>query len=372
MTSLFPHARDSLQCPYCADLHAEDVEVCARSGQVILLDRKYRLKRLLGEGSFGLVWDARNIDTQKEVAVKSLRAEVVSDPAVLARFFWEATAAGRIHNPHVCDVLDLVKSSAHGPYIVLERLSGRSLEALILEQGGRLPVELAVHLLRQALVGLEAVHRAGIVHRDVKPENIFLHDLGDDRVLVKLLDFGISKFSATSGGDKSRTAIDLFMGTPEYMSPEQAKGAAFVDPRTDLWAIGAILYRALAGRPPFTGPDVPSILATILHFPHLSLTEVAPEVPPELAAVVDRCLCKDRDQRYASCAELNAALEPFEGSRYEPLAADLGHGRAERSGAAAVLSGEEASLSLERQVVERVEPSRRISGPHRAASAGSR
>ncbi len=306
--------RELLQCPYCPQLHPEDQGACPASGEVILLDGKYRLKTLIGEGSFGLVWDARNIDTQKEVAIKSLRAEVVSNGAVLDRFFWEATAAGRIHDPHVCDVLDLVKSSVHGPYIVLERLSGRSLEAMIQEQGQLAP-EMAVLLLRQALIGLEAVHRAGIVHRDIKPENIFLHEPGEGRVQVKLLDFGISKFTVASG-HQARTAADMFMGTPEYTSPEQARGAAQVDLRTDIWAIGAILYRALAGVPPYTGPDVPSLLTAILHARHTPLIEAAPQVPAGLAAIVDRCLSKDRDQRFAACSELSAALEPFESLQF--------------------------------------------------------
>lgn len=304
------HASALLPCPYCAQQHIEDLPTCPTSRQVILLDGKYRLKRLLGEGSFGLVWDARNIDTQKEVAIKTLRAEVIDNPAVLARFSWEATAAGRIHDPHVCDVLDLVKSSAHGPYIVLERLSGQSLDALM-QQEGRLAPEQAVLLVRQALIGLAAVHRAGIVHRDIKPENIFLHAPGPGRVQVKLLDFGISKFGVGSN-DQARTAADLFMGTPEYTSPEQARGAALVDLRTDIWAIGAILYKALTGVPTFTGPDVPSLLTAILHTPHRPLNELAPEVAPGLAAIVDRCLAKSRELRYASCAELSAALEPFE------------------------------------------------------------
>ena len=304
------HASALLPCPYCAQQHIEDLPACPTSRQIILLDGKYRLKRLLGEGSFGLVWDARNIDTQKEVAIKTLRAEVIDNPAVLARFSWEATAAGRIHDPHVCDVLDLVKSSVHGPYIVLERLSGQSLEALM-QQEGRLAPEQAVLLIRQALVGLEAVHRAGIVHRDIKPENIFLHAPGPGRVQVKLLDFGISKFGA-GGNDQARTAADLYMGTPEYTSPEQARGAAQVDLRTDIWAIGAILYKALTGVAPFTGPDVPSLLTAILHTPHRALTELAADVAAELAAVVERCLAKPREMRYQTCAELSAALEPFE------------------------------------------------------------
>lgn len=328
MTQRFSHpTRELLPCPYCAQPHLEDLAKCPTSGQGILLDGKYRLKKLIGEGSFGLVWDARNIDTQKEVAIKSLRAEVVSNPTVLARFFWEATAAGRIHNPHVCDVLDLVKSSAHGPYIVLERLSGRSLEALIQEQG-QLGPEQAVPLLRQALIGLEAVHKAGIIHRDIKPENIFLHEPADDQVVVKLLDFGISKFSVAASS-KSRTAADLFMGTPEYCSPEQARGAAQVDLRTDIWAIGAILYKALAGAPPFQAPDVPSLLTAIIHAPHRPLAQVAPQVPAGLVAVVDRCLAKDRERRFASCAELSAALAPFENLQFARTVVDARPARPE-------------------------------------------
>jgi serine/threonine protein kinase len=307
--SFAAHEGEALHCPYCAQLHPEDHETCPVSGETILLDGKYRLKKLLGAGSYGLVWDARNIDTKKDVAIKSLRAEVVSDPVVLSRFFWEATAAGRVHDPHVCDVIDLVKSSAHGPYIVLERLSGRSLESLI-QEWGRLDLDVALPLLRQALLGLEAVHRAGIVHRDVKPENIYLHEAAEGRVVVKLLDFGISKFSP-GGGKTAVTGADLFMGTPEYMSPEQARGAGQVDRRTDIWALGAILYRALSGVPPFSGPDVPSVLTAILHSPHVPLAQVAPHVPAELSAVVDRCLRKEREDRYASCADLSAALEPF-------------------------------------------------------------
>lgn len=311
MNGLFSaQGREFLRCPHCMQPHLDDLEVCPNSGRVILLDHKYRLRQLIGEGSFGLVWDARNIDTHKDVAIKALRPEALQNPAVLARFLWEATAAGRVHDPHVCDVLDLVKSSAHGPYIVLERLSGRSLEALLKEQR-RLPPERTTLLIRQALIGLEAVHRAGIVHRDMKPENIFLHELADGRVQVKLLDFGISKFTAPAGS-KAMTAADLFLGTPEYSSPEQARGAATVDQRTDIWAIGAILYRALTGVAPFDGPDLPSVLTAILHAPHRPIAELAPEVPAGLAAVVDRCLRKDRDQRFSDCGELRAALAPFE------------------------------------------------------------
>ena len=340
MHSHAPPDPEALHCPYCSQLHPEDLETCPATGKSILLDGKYRLVTLLGEGSFGLVWDARNIGTKKGVAIKSLRAEVVGDPVVLSRFFWEATAAGRVHNAHVCDVLDLIKSSDHGPYIVLERLSGRPLESLIQERG-RLDPETVLPLMRQALLGLEAVHRAGIVHRDVKPDNIYLHEPAEGRLVVKLLDFGISKFSV-GGAKPAMTASELFMGTPEYMSPEQARGAAQVDRRTDIWAVGAVLYRALSGAPPFDGPDVPSVLTAILHTPHVPLAQAAPHLPPGLGAIIDRCLHKDREQRYATCAELSAALAPFEGLQAPQtlFAARAWHEPTGRAAAHTILAGD--------------------------------
>src|SRR5690606_16222889 len=177
---------------------------------------------------------------------------------------------------------------------------------------GQVDPGLVVLIIRQALVGLEAAHAVGIIHRDLKPENIFLHEPSPGHLLVKLMDFGISKFSqgGTEGG--GQTSAGVLMGTPEYMSPEQTEGAAGVDQRTDIWAMGAILYKALTGADAFLGPSMAATLVAVSTKPHPPIAQLAPHVPPGLIAVVDRCLAKDPNERFASCSELSAALAPFE------------------------------------------------------------
>src|SRR5690606_13046964 len=177
---------------------------------------------------------------------------------------------------------------------------------------GQVDPGLVVLIIRQALVGLEAAHAVGIIHRDLKPENIFLHEPSPGHLLVKLMDFGISKFSqgGTEGG--GQTSAGVLMGTPEYMSPEQTEGAAGVDQRTDIWAMGAILYKALTGADAFLGPPMAATLVAVSTKPHPPIAQLAPHVPPGLIAVVDRCLAKDPAARFASCAELSFALAPFE------------------------------------------------------------
>ncbi|HEY8375732.1 MAG TPA: serine/threonine-protein kinase, partial [Nannocystis sp.] len=273
-----------------------------------LLDGKFRFTKLLGAGGMGAVWRAQNIRVKKAVAIKLMHAEFAGNPGILERFKAEATAAGTIGNAHICDIYDF-GTSVLGPYIVLEMLNGRSLGELV-QQQGRVDPGLAVLIIRQALIGLGAAHAAGIVHRDLKPENIFLHEPSPGHLLVKLMDFGISKFS--QGGSEGRTSAGVLMGTPEYMSPEQTEGAAGVDHRTDIWAMGAILYKALTGADAFTGPSMAAILVAVSTKPHVPISQIAPHVPPGLIAVVDKCLCKDPNGRYQSCAELSAALAPFE------------------------------------------------------------
>jgi serine/threonine-protein kinase len=256
----------------------------------------------------GMVWRAENVLVRREVAIKFLLEAYVGHEATLARFRQEATAAGRIRSPHICDVLDF-GHGALGPYIVMESMHGRSLAAL-LEQVGRIEPWLAALVVRQALVGLAAAHAAGIVHRDLKPENLFLHEPSPGRVLVKLLDFGISKFVEGSGGGGTRQGA--LMGTPAYMSPEQIEGAASVDARTDVWAMGVILYRSLSGREPFEGPTLPATLTRIATAEPTPLTALAPGVPAALAQVVHACLTKDRRARVASAQALADLLAPFE------------------------------------------------------------
>ena len=274
-----------------------------------LLDGKFRFTKLLGAGGMGAVWKAQNIRVKKAVAIKLMHAEFAGNPGILERFRKEATAAGEIGNPHICDIYDF-GPSVLGPYIVLEMLHGRSLGELV-QQQGRVDPGLAVLIIRQALIGLGAAHAAGIVHRDLKPENIFLHEPTPGHLLVKLMDFGISKFSQ-GGNSEGRTSAGVLMGTPEYMSPEQTEGAAGVDLRTDIWAIGAILYKALTGAEPFTGSTMAAVLVAVSTKNPAPIAQLAPHVPPGLIAVVDRCLDKEPSRRYQSAAELSDALAPFE------------------------------------------------------------
>ena len=294
-------------------MHGEDVLVCPKETKVLplegrMLDGKFRFTKLLGAGGMGAVWRAQNVRVRKAVAIKLMHPEFAGNPGILDRFKNEATAAGQIGSQHICDIYDF-GASALGPYIVLEMLNGRSFGELI-QQYGRVDPGLAAIVMRQALIGLEAAHQVGIIHRDLKPENIFLHEPSPGHLLVKLMDFGISKFS--QGGNDGKTGVGVLMGTPEYMSPEQAEGAASADQRTDIWAMGAILYKALTGVEAFGGATMAATLVALATKEPKPIESIVNGVPPELIAVVRRCLVKDPAGRYQSARELADALAPFE------------------------------------------------------------
>jgi serine/threonine-protein kinase len=289
------------------------VLVCPKETKVLplegrMLDGKFRFTKLLGAGGMGAVWRAQNVRVRKAVAIKLMHPEFAGNPGILDRFKNEATAAGQIGSQHICDIYDFGQSTL-GPYIVLEMLNGRSFGELI-QQYGRVDPGLAAIVMRQALVGLEAAHQVGIIHRDLKPENIFLHEPTPGHLLVKLMDFGISKFS--QGGNDGKTGVGVLMGTPEYMSPEQAEGAASADQRTDIWAMGAILYKALTGVEAFGGATMAATLVALATKEPKPIESFSPNVSPDLIAVVRRCLVKDPAGRYQSARELADALAPFE------------------------------------------------------------
>ncbi|MCA9719960.1 MAG: serine/threonine protein kinase, partial [Myxococcales bacterium] len=301
-------------CPHCGEQHAEDVLVCPKSEKYMplqgrLLDNKYRFVKLLGEGGMGSVWKARHELVAKDFAIKLMHPEFASNPNILDRFRKEAQAAGRIGSVHICDISDFGKSVL-GPYIVMEMMIGQALEGLI-KSSGRVEFGLATLIMRQALEGLAAAHDVGIIHRDLKPDNIFLNEPEPGRLLVKLVDFGISKFTEASAGS-GKTGVGVLMGTPEYMSPEQAEGAANVDARTDIWAMGAILYQALSGQQPFSGATMAQTLVALSTREPTPLKSMIPDLPDGLVAVVERCLRKNPDERFQSARELQAALAPFE------------------------------------------------------------
>jgi eukaryotic-like serine/threonine-protein kinase len=300
-------------CPHCGHDHPDTQLKCPATDMVLplegrLLDGKFRLIRRLGTGGMASVWLARNTRVDKQVALKLIRPEVLRSEEMVARFRSEAKAAGRIDHPNICEILDYGVGPV-GPFIVLEYLRGRNL-AEIIKEDGPLPVPMAVMILRRTLDGLAAVHDQGIIHRDLKPENVFLHKPPGGEPIVKLMDFGVAK--VTDGSAEVETEHGALLGTPEYMAPEQFKGAANADHRTDVWGVGAIFYRALTGKNAFGGPTVAATLMMVSGEDPTSIRQLAPHVPEALEAVVMRCLAKNPDDRYQSVAELDEALAPFD------------------------------------------------------------
>ncbi len=271
-----------------------------------LVSGKYRLQRVLGAGSMGSVWAARNELTDRDFAVKFLLPELAQNDDALHRFFHEARACGQIRNPAIVDVYDMGRAEDGSPYLVMELLEGEGFDARIARAGRMRPVDVCRYLALVAR-GLEEAHARGLIHRDLKPGNIFFAIDKGGEVHPKVLDFGISK--ETSGFDLVQTNAGAVLGSPAYMSPEQARGELDVDARADLWALGVIIYEALSTELPFDATNYNALMVKIISEPHTPLVERAPEVPVELRLLVDLLLEKDRDRRLSSAAELAQRLE---------------------------------------------------------------
>jgi serine/threonine-protein kinase len=270
---------------------------------------KYRLLRPLGEGGMGLVFEAEHLRLRQSVAIKFLRSEVLVMPDALERFEREARASARLRGPHVVQVLDVDTDERGRPYMVMELLRGRDLEAE-LRVHGPFPVERAVDLVLQACVAVAQAHAAGVVHRDLKPSNLFLTEEAGKRVL-KVLDFGISKIAPeTDPAPPSATSTCMTVGTPLYMSPEQMRSSKDVDGRSDIWSLGVILYELVAGTPPFLGTTTAAI-AAIVADAMPSLRRVRPDVPEALERVLITALAKAPGDRLPTVEALAAALMPF-------------------------------------------------------------
>jgi serine/threonine-protein kinase len=269
--------------------------------------RKYRVDRVLGQGGMGVVVAATDTQLDRRVAIKFLLPDAMKNADVVTRFAREARAAAKIHSEHVARVIDVGELDTGAPYMVMEYLEGRDLADRI-RAPPAVPVADAARYVLQACEALAEAHAAGIVHRDLKPANLFLAQRPDHTVSVKVLDFGISKAPVDGGGITSTQAV---MGSPHYMSPEQLMSAKHVDPRSDVWSLGVVLYETLAGMPPFQGETMPEIVAQILQSPTPSVRAVRTDVPAELEAVVVRCMAKDPGARFADVAELARALVPF-------------------------------------------------------------
>jgi serine/threonine protein kinase len=284
-----------------SDLSTDDAEDVA--GRAI---GKYELVRLVGRGGMGNVYEAINPSIGKRVALKMLDSEVAKHRDAVARFQREAQAASAAESPHIVEIFDSGITEDGVPFIVMELLRGESLASL-LKREPRLSSEETTRIMVMVLRGLARAHEAGIVHRDLKPDNIFLVDRQPEPTFAKILDFGISKIERTRT-TTTLTREGTVLGTPSYMSPEQAQGEAAVDARSDLWSVGAILYECLGGRPPFEGVTYEQIIVRICTTSPRSIRELAPNTSPRLVEVVERCLARERDARFASAAEVLAAL----------------------------------------------------------------
>lgn len=285
-----------------------------------LFDGKYRVSGELGAGGFGRVFAAVNENLGTKVAIKVCHTRGHDE-----RVWREARAAARLQSPHSVRVLDVDRLEDGTPYIVMERLEGMTLRAY-LDAHGRVPAEQAVSWTLELCAALEEAHAESIVHRDLKPSNVFLVARQDERMHVKLVDFGLAKaLDATS--EKSVTESGLIVGSPSYMSPEQVRGAP-ATPASDVWGLGVLLYEMLSCARPFQGKNNPAVLAAIAADPPIPLQEVAEDVPLGVARVVNQCLRKAPGERFASVGALAKSLArcltpaPEDGARDDDLGSE--------------------------------------------------
>jgi serine/threonine-protein kinase len=275
---------------------------------------KYVIEKVLGEGGLGVVVAAKHEHLDQIVAIKYLRPKALTTKGVAERFLREARLAARIRSEHVVHVYDVGTLPDGSPYMVMEYLVGSDLGKHLSEQGP-LTVERAVDCILQSCEALAEAHRAGIVHRDIKPDNLFVATSAGGRPTLKILDFGISKMSAKrADGDRELTEAGDKFGTPVYMSPEQLLASATVDSRADIWATGVVFYELLTGKLPFDGDSIPELCTAILTKDPVPLVEARPLLPAGLQLVIDRCIQKDPAKRFQNVGELAQELAPFAGA----------------------------------------------------------
>jgi len=286
-----------------------------RRGEVI--GGKYRIEGVLGVGAMGIVYAAHHLQLDERVALKALRSELVAYPDAVKRFSREAQAAAKIKNEHVTRVFDVGELPDGTPYIVMESLEGEDL-ARWLAARGALRLEEAIAFVLQACEALAEAHALGIVHRDLKPSNLFCARRPDGSLSIKILDFGISKIAvlATSASQSGRASGGKsVVGSPFYMSPEQMQSSHDVDHRTDIWALGVILFELLTTALPFEGESLPEVCVKVATRPPRSLRDLRDDLPEEVEATIAKCLEKDPDKRFENLAEFAGSLFPFAGKR---------------------------------------------------------
>ena len=304
-------------CPVCHRRYPDKMTICSAEAAVLkhledpllgqTLAGKYRIDKLIKTGGMGSVYRGKHVLMDKTVAVKVLRPSLAVDDVVVARFSREAKAASRISHPHAVSVTDFGEAENGVVFLVMEYLDGRTLKEIINSEGA-LSLERTVGIVRQVAGALDAAHSQGVVHRDLKSDNIMLvHHDGDE--WAKVLDFGIAKIMQTTGNREGDiTEANLVVGTPQYMSPEQCSQTGQLDARSDIYSLGVIVYEMLTGRLPFTGESPTVIMMKQVQDPPPSILAARSDLPAEVEGIIKRALAKQPLDRYQSAGELSGAL----------------------------------------------------------------
>ena len=302
------------KCPRCGAEYPETTTLCPADGTGLettgdplvgeTLAGKYRVEERLSVGGMGTVYRGTHILMDKKVAIKVLRPSLAADEKIVARFSREARAASRISHPHALSVTDFGEDEGGVVFLIMEFLNGRTLKEVI-RQEGPLPLSRVVEIMRQVCSALDAAHAEGVVHRDLKSDNIMLLNTSGGADYAKVLDFGIAKIQELDGEyDSSLTSPDLIIGTPQYMSPEQCSQAEEIDSRSDIYSLGVILYEMLVGHVPFSGDSPTAIMLKHLQEPPPSVLTERRDLPNGVGTVVARALAKRREDRYQHAGEL--------------------------------------------------------------------
>ncbi|MDX6695710.1 MAG: eukaryotic-like serine/threonine-protein kinase [Blastocatellia bacterium] len=305
------------KCPQCGKEYQDTNTLCPNDGTVLEKDgdgligqtlaNKYRIEELINEGGMGAVYRGTHILMEKTVAVKVLHPALAADDTIVARFSREAKAASRISHPHALNVTDFGESDNGVVFLVMEYLHGKTLKEVI-HEAGPMPLARVNEIIRQVCGALEAAHGEGVVHRDLKSDNIMLVDVSGGGDWAKVLDFGIAKITEKVGQDPALTAPNLIIGTPQYMSPEQCSQASEIDSRSDIYSLGVILFEMLSGHVPFTGESPTAIMMKHLQDAPPSILEERQDLPAAVGRVVARALAKRPEDRYQTVSELSESL----------------------------------------------------------------